>query len=172
MPESVVADERFPLGGWKWRGTPGNNAVHLLNDIVNMGVNVNLPWRQWEPLKFSSDFPLDTWISEGTLGKEDLVVGNLLFVAGEESNVNGGKDVVIFGINLLDTFGFPSFAAWWLDIGKVEVMVCVGHEDRVLETMVDKHIVDPPLGTIGMLPSPRFVGLPLLEGAGSNEFVR
>jgi len=24
-------------------------------------------------------------------------------VAGEESNVNGGKDVVVFGINLFDT---------------------------------------------------------------------
>ena len=172
MSERVVTDESFPLGGWKWRGTPGKNVVHLLNDIVNMGVNVNLPWWQWEPLKFSSDFPLDTWISEGTLGKEDLGAGSLLFVAGEESNVNGGKDVVIFGINLLDTFGFPSFAAWRLDSGKVEVVVGVGHEDRVLETMVDKNIVDPPLGTIGMLPSPRFVGLPLLKGAGSNEFVR
>ena len=172
MFERVVADESFPLGGWKWRGTPGKNVVHLLNDVVDMGVNVNLPRWQWETLKFSSNFPLDTWIAEGTLGKEDLGAGSLLFVAGEESNVNGGKDVVVFGINLLDTFGFPSFAAWRLDSGKVEVVVGVGHEDRVLETMVDKHIVDPPLGTIGMLPSPRFVGLPLLKGAGSNEFVR
>ena len=146
--------------------------MHLLNNIVDMGVNVHLPWRQWETLKFSSNFPLDIWISEGTFGKEDLGAGSLLLVAGEESNVNGGKDVVVFGINLFDTFGFPSFAAWRLDSGKVEVMVGVGHEDRVLETMVDKHIVNPPLGTTGMLPSPRFIGLPFLEGAGGEEFVR
>ena len=172
MLERVVADESFPLGGWKWRGTPGKNVVHLLNDIVDMGVNVNLPWRQWETLKFSSNFPLDIWISEGTFGKEDLGAGSLLLVAGEEGNINGGENVVVFGINLLDTFGFPSFAPGRLNSGKVKVMVRVGHEDGVLETMVDKYIVNPPLRTIGMFPSPRFIGLPFLKGPGGNEFVR
>ena len=41
---------------------------------------------------------MDTWIAEGTLGKEDLGAGSLFFVVGEESNVNGGKDVIVFGI--------------------------------------------------------------------------
>ena len=172
MLERVVADESFPLGGWKWRGTPGKNVVHLLNDIVDMGVNVNLPWRQWETLKFSSNFPLDIWISEGTFGKEDLGAGSLLLVAGEEGNINGGENVVVFGINLLDTFGFPSFAPGRLNSGKVKVMVRVGHEDGILETMVDKYIVNPPLRTIGMFPSPRFIGLPFLKCAWGNEFVR
>ena len=51
-------------------------------------------------------------------------------------------------------------------------MVRVGHDDGVLKTMVDKNIVNPPLSATGMLPSPRFIGLPFLEGAGGEEFVR
>ena len=172
MLERVVADESFPFGGWKWRGTPGKNVVHLLNNIVDMGVNVNLPWRQWETLKFSSNFPLDIWISEGTFGKEDLGAGSFLLVAGEEGNINGGENVVVLGINLLDVFGFPSFAPWRLNSGEVEVVVRVCADDGFLETMIDKHIVNPPLGTTGMLPSPIFIGLPFLEGAGGEEFVR
>ena len=145
MLEGVIADESFPLGGWKWRGTPGKNVVHLLNDIVDMGVNVNLPWRQWETLKFSSNFPLDTWIAEGTLGKEDLGAGSLLFVADKEGNVNGGENVVVLCINLLDDFGFPSFAPGRLNCGEVKIVVSVGTDDGFLEAMVDKHIVNPPL---------------------------
>ena len=121
-------------------------------------------------MKFSSNFPLVIWISERTCGKEDFGAGSLLLVAGEEGNVNGGENVVVFGINLLDAFGFPSFAPGRLNSGKVEVMVRVGHDDGVLETMVDKNIVNPPLRTTGMLPSPRFIGLPFLKGAVGKKF--
>ena len=170
--ERAIADESFPLGGGKWRGTLGKNAVHLLDDKVDVGINVHLPWRQGEVLKFSSNLPLDFGIPEGTFGKEDFGVGDFLLVAGEKSNIDGGENVVILEINLLDTFGFPSFAPRRLNGGKVKVVVCVGHENGVLEPMVDKNIVNPPLRTIGMFPRPRFIGLPFLKCAWGNEFVR
>ena len=86
--KGVLGDEGFPFGGWLWRGAPAEDVLDLLDDKIDVGINVELPWWKLNTLKFCG-YPLsDLFFSQGMLTEEDLAVGALLLVEGVESEVD------------------------------------------------------------------------------------
>ena len=143
--EGGIGDEGFPFGAWLWGRASLEDVLHLLNEEIGMGVNVNLPWWKLHCLEFPGDFPLNFDMFEGMLAKEDLPLGRLILVDGKESDLGGGDNVIIFGLCGVDVFAvFVPFERG-LGGGIVEFGIGVGVENGVNEAVFNENVIDPPL---------------------------
>ena len=143
--EGGVGDESFPFGGWLWGRASLEDILHLLNDEINMGVNVNLPWWKLHCLQFPGDFPLNFDIFEGMFAKEHLPLGRLILVIGKERDLDGGDNVIIFGLGGVDVFAGLFHLERVLGGGNVESGIGVGVKNGVIEAVVNENVIDPPL---------------------------
>ena len=109
--------------------------MNLADEKIDMRVNVDLPWSQRHSEELlAKSFP-NFRQPESTAIVESVVRGNWgLLGANEESNLNGGDDMIFLDVELVGS-DFPLLPG--LDGGDMEVGICVAAENGFLEAPVD-----------------------------------